>query len=210
MCRVLHVLYRLPNSQGWAFLFCDVVGGAHQLLRPLMDALQRYVFSAAKLHADDTPIDVLAPGNGKTKKGRLWVYTRDDRPAGDTAAPAVWFRYSPDRKGIHPQAHLKDYAGVHRPMRMQATTRSTNLVMYLRPPVGRMPDESFTISTSYNQHRSRPMCWHRSQIYTKSKPVSEAARPNEGEKSDKSTQNRLLRHSTGGSMSSCRPCRVNP
>lgn len=90
----------------------DVVGGAHQLLRPLMDALQRYVFSASKLHADDTPIDVLAPGNGKTKQGRIWVYTRDDRPAGDTAAPAVWFRYSPDRKGIHPQVHLKDYAGV--------------------------------------------------------------------------------------------------
>jgi len=90
----------------------DVVGGAHQLLRPLMDALQRYVFAAPKLHADDTPIDVLAPGNGKTKQGRLWVYTRDDRPAGDPTAPAVWFRYSPDRKGIHPQAHLKDYAGV--------------------------------------------------------------------------------------------------
>jgi transposase len=90
----------------------DVVGGAHQLLRPLMDALRRYVFCATKLHADDTPIDVLAPGNGKTKQGRLWVYTRDDRPAGDTSAPAVWFRYSADRKGIHPQAHLKDYAGV--------------------------------------------------------------------------------------------------
>lgn len=90
----------------------DVVGGAHQLLRPLMDALRRYVFAASKLHADDTPIDVLAPGNGKTKQGRLWVYSRDDRPAGDTAAPAVWFRYSPDRKGIHPQSHLKDYTGV--------------------------------------------------------------------------------------------------
>ena len=90
----------------------DVVGGAHQLLRPLMDALRRYVFCATKLHADDTPIDVLAPGNGKTKQGRLWVYTRDDRSAGDTSAPAVWFRYSADRKGIHPQAHLKDYAGV--------------------------------------------------------------------------------------------------
>ena len=90
----------------------DVVGGAHQLLRPLMNALERYVFQAAKLHADDTPIDVLAPGNGKTKQARLWVYTRDDRPAGDTSAPAVWFRYSPDRKGIHPQAHLKNYEGL--------------------------------------------------------------------------------------------------
>jgi hypothetical protein len=89
-----------------------VVGGTHQLLRPLMEALQRYVFAASKLHADDTPINVLAPGNGKTKQGRLWVYTRDDRPAGDKTAPAVWFRYSPDRKGSHPQTHLKDYQGI--------------------------------------------------------------------------------------------------
>lgn len=91
---------------------CDVIGGAHQLLRPLMNALQRYVFASSKLHADDTPIDVLAPGNGKTKQGRLWVYTSDNRPAGETNAPAVWFRYSPDRKGIHPQTHLKDYRGI--------------------------------------------------------------------------------------------------
>ncbi|WP_041682543.1 IS66 family transposase [Pusillimonas sp. T7-7] len=90
----------------------DWVGGTHHLLRPLLDALQRYVFSSAKLHTDDTPINVLAPGAGKTRQARLWVYTRDDRPSGDTAAPAVWFRYSPDRKGIHPQTHLKDYAGI--------------------------------------------------------------------------------------------------
>ncbi|SMC31181.1 IS66 family transposase [Polynucleobacter kasalickyi] len=90
----------------------DVVGGVHQLLRPLIESLRRYVFAAGKLHADDTPINVLAPGNGKTKQGRLWVYTRDDRPAGDITAPAVWFKYSPDRKGIHPQTHLKDYQGI--------------------------------------------------------------------------------------------------
>src|SRR5208282_2677581 len=74
----------------------DWVGGTSQLLTPLVDALRRYVISANKLHADDTPVPVLAPGNGKTKTGRLWTYVRDDRPAGDTAAPAVWFAYSPD------------------------------------------------------------------------------------------------------------------
>lgn len=46
---------------------------------------------------------MLAPGNGCTKTGRLWTYVRDDRPAGDSAAPAVWFAYSPDRKGDHLQ-----------------------------------------------------------------------------------------------------------
>ena len=90
----------------------DWVGSVHELLHPLLDALRRYVFAADKLHADDTPIKVLAPGTGKTREVRLWVYVRDDRPSGDTTAPAVCLRYSPDRKGIHPQTHLKDYTGI--------------------------------------------------------------------------------------------------
>jgi transposase len=89
----------------------DWVGGTSQLLTPLVDALRHYVISASKLHADDTPVPVLAPGNGKTKTGRLWTYVRDDRPAGDTAAPAVWFVYSPDRKGEHPERHLREFRG---------------------------------------------------------------------------------------------------
>jgi transposase len=81
------------------------------LLEPLVEALRRYVTAASKLHADDTPVPVLAPGQGKTKTGRLWTYVRDDRPAGDTAAPAVWFAYSPDRKGEHPAQHLERFRG---------------------------------------------------------------------------------------------------
>lgn len=77
-----------------------------------MDALHRYVIAASKLHADDTPVSVLAPGQGKTKTGRLWTYVRDDRPAGDKAAPAVWFAYSLDRKGEHPERHLKKFRGI--------------------------------------------------------------------------------------------------
>jgi transposase len=89
----------------------DWVGASSRLVQPLVEALRRYVLGGNKLHADDTPVPVLAPGNGKTKTGRLWTYVRDDRPAGDTAAPAVWFSYSPDRKGEHPQQHLRDFAG---------------------------------------------------------------------------------------------------
>lgn len=88
------------------------VGQCHALLRPLLDALQTHVLSATKLHADDTPVPVLSPGDGQTKTGRLWTYVRDDRPSGDTTPPAVWFAYSPDRKGAHPQSHLRDYRGV--------------------------------------------------------------------------------------------------
>ena len=88
------------------------VGGATALMEPLFGALSQHVLAAEKIHADDTPVPVLAPGTGKTKTGRLWTYVRDDRPAGSTDPPAVFFRYSPDRKGEHPTAHLKDYCGI--------------------------------------------------------------------------------------------------
>ncbi len=87
------------------------VGAATDLLAPLVDAIQKHVLAGRKLHADDTPIPVLAPGNGKTKTGRLWTYVRDDRPAGEATAPAVWFAYSEDRKGEHPRQHLKRFRG---------------------------------------------------------------------------------------------------
>ena len=90
----------------------DWVGGVSRTLRPLVDALKNYVLSAEKLHGDDVPVPVLEPGNGKTKTGRLWTYVRDDRPAGSTDASAVWFTYSPDRKGEHPASHLRNYRGV--------------------------------------------------------------------------------------------------
>ncbi len=74
--------------------------------------MRAHVFSAEVVHADDTPIPVLAPGRGKTKTGRLWTYVRDERPAAGEAAPAVWFAYTPDRKGEHPQRHLAEFTGV--------------------------------------------------------------------------------------------------
>jgi transposase len=51
---------------------------------------------APNINADDTPIKVLAPGTGKTKKGRLWTYVRDVRGWGSTDPPAAWYRYSPE------------------------------------------------------------------------------------------------------------------
>ena len=89
-----------------------MVGRSAALLTPLADAIGKHVRNATKIHADDTPIPVLSPGNGKTKTGRLWTYVRDDRPWGNSSPPAVWFRYSPDRKGERPMAHLRDYHGM--------------------------------------------------------------------------------------------------
>jgi transposase len=88
------------------------VGGAHHLLRPLVAALCDYVLATGKLHGDDTSIPVLAPGTGKTATGRLWTYVRDDRPASSLDPPAVWFAYSPNRKGEHPQHHLQTFNGI--------------------------------------------------------------------------------------------------
>lgn len=88
------------------------VGQCEALCRPLTDALRRYTMAGAKLHADDTPIPVLAPGHKKTKTGRLWVYVRDDSRSGSTEPTTVWFAYLSDRKGIHPQSHLAGFEGI--------------------------------------------------------------------------------------------------
>jgi transposase len=87
------------------------VGASSELLTPLVDALRKHVLSASKVYADDTPVPVLAPGNGKIKTGRLWTYVHDERPVGENTAPAVWFVYSPDRKGEHSKLHLKNFKG---------------------------------------------------------------------------------------------------
>jgi transposase len=90
----------------------DWVGGASALIEPLVNAVGRYVLSGYKIHGDDTPVPVLCLGRGTTKQGRLWTYVRDDRPAGSAEPPAVFFRYSPDRKGERPRAHLASFTGV--------------------------------------------------------------------------------------------------
>jgi transposase len=87
------------------------VGAATELLSPLVEQIRRYVMAGSKIHADDTPVAVLAPGQGKTKTARLWTYVRDDRPAGCQTAAAVWFAYSQDRKGEHPRQHLREFRG---------------------------------------------------------------------------------------------------
>jgi transposase len=96
----------LPRST-----LADWVGEAAALLRPLVATVRRHVLSADKVHADDTPVPVLAPGKGSTRQGRLWAYVRDDRPCGDPTPPAVWFAYSPDRQGQHPRNHLRGFRG---------------------------------------------------------------------------------------------------
>jgi transposase len=90
----------------------DWVGQCARLLRPLVDTVGAHVMAAARVHADDTTVPVLSPGNGKTRTGRLWCYVRDDHPFAGKEPKAVLYCYSPDRKGEHPKAHLAGFKGI--------------------------------------------------------------------------------------------------
>ena len=111
----LHRLARIHARDGVCFDPSTYGGWVEQcfdLTDPLMAALGRYALGGVKVHADDTPVPVLDPGRGHTKTGRLWVYVRDDRPAGSDEPPAAWYQYKPNRKGEDPQRHLKDFSGI--------------------------------------------------------------------------------------------------
>ena len=88
----------------------DWVGAVSVALQPLVEAIKAHVLAAARIHADDTPVPVLA--KGKTRTGRLWTVVRDDRPFGGRDPPAAAYFYSPDRRGEHAQAFLNGFTGV--------------------------------------------------------------------------------------------------
>ena len=92
-------------------LLADWNGKSAWLLEPLAQKIGEHVMAGSVIHADDTPVNVLAPGHGKTKTGRFWVYLRDERPHRGSAPPAVVFYYTPDRKGEHCRAHLASFTG---------------------------------------------------------------------------------------------------
>lgn len=112
------------------------VASTSTLLAPLVRALALYVLAAANLNADDTPVKVLAPGSGKTKRGYLWAYVRDGTAWGSRDPPAVFYRYSPGRSGEYPQQHLKNYAG-----KLQVDGYAGFDAMFVPPA----PDESSNI-----------------------------------------------------------------
>ena len=90
----------------------DWVGHAAWWVTPLAELIGTHVLAAPIIHTDDTPIAVLAPGNGKTRTGRLWTYVVDERPWQGGRAPAAYYRFSPDRRGERPRDHLARFRGV--------------------------------------------------------------------------------------------------
>lgn len=78
------------------------------LMAPLGDRLLAYILQGDKVHGDDTPVTLLGDGS---ETGRFWVYLKHDLSSGDMSPPAVAFRFSEDRGGEHPAAHLAGYRG---------------------------------------------------------------------------------------------------
>lgn len=92
-------------------VMADWMGHVAWWIDPIVELIASHIMGAGVIHADDTPIKVLAPGRGSTVTGRLWNYVVDQRAWCGQHAPAALFRYSPDRKGERPQEHLATYKG---------------------------------------------------------------------------------------------------
>lgn len=89
----------------------DWVGKSAALLELLAEAIGRHVRAGPAIFADDTPLKMQAPGNGRAKMARIWTYVRDERPWLGQSPPATWYRFTVDRKGEHPVEHLSGYQG---------------------------------------------------------------------------------------------------
>jgi len=88
----------------------DLVGACTTVLQPLHALIEAHVLGAERLHGDDTNVPILA--KGKTIKGHIWTYVRDDSPFGGRAPPAALYYASRDRRGEHPVRHLKAFSGI--------------------------------------------------------------------------------------------------
>ena len=86
------------------------VGQVTVALAPLTHLIEDHVRAGSRIHADDTPVPVLA--KSKTRTGRLWTVVRDDRPFAGPAPPAAAYFYLPDRSGCHAEAFLEGHAGI--------------------------------------------------------------------------------------------------
>ncbi|MFW8642177.1 IS66 family transposase [Rhizobium beringeri] len=73
---------------------------------------QAHIAALDRIHTDDTPVDVLDPGRGKTKTGRVWVYVFDG--SGYRAATPVpsLITIALTAGGMHPADHLANFSGV--------------------------------------------------------------------------------------------------
>jgi transposase len=80
-------------------------GGA--ALEPLYEVHKAFVLACAVLHADETPVAMLDPGAGKTKKAYVWGYARSEFDP----QPGVIYEFCAGRGGKYPVAFLEGWNG---------------------------------------------------------------------------------------------------
>jgi transposase len=83
------------------------VGGCGVQLQPLVDALHQEILRQRVLHADETPVQMLSPGKGKTHRAYLWAYT----PTHFSELRAVVYDFAHSRAGEHARAFLAGWQG---------------------------------------------------------------------------------------------------
>ena len=86
----------------------DWIGRIGVALQPLADRLVELLRQHACLHADETPVRQLDPGNGNTRYAYLWVYRSGVH---DEGPPIVVFDYQTSRAGAHARAFLRGWRG---------------------------------------------------------------------------------------------------
>jgi transposase len=82
-------------------------GQAGAALMPLYDAHRKFVLSCAVVHADETPVAMLDPGAGKTKRAYIWAYAR----SGFDVSPGVVYEFCLGRGAKYPLEFLKGWSG---------------------------------------------------------------------------------------------------
>ena len=83
------------------------VGTCGVRLQPLVDALKAEMLTHRVLHADETPVNMLKPGHGKTHRAYLWAYA----PGAFEDMRAVVYDFCESRAGEHARQFLGDWAG---------------------------------------------------------------------------------------------------
>jgi transposase len=84
------------------------VGKLGVALQPLSDRLAALLRQRACLHADETPVRQLDPGQGKTRQAYLWAYRSNQY---DDGPPIIVFDYQSGRAGAHARAFLQGWCG---------------------------------------------------------------------------------------------------
>jgi len=81
------------------------IGACGVALQPLADRLRQRLKTVAVLHADETPVGMLDPGSGQTKRAYLFAYRTAAGP------PIVLFDFATSRSGEHVRRFLGDWRG---------------------------------------------------------------------------------------------------